>query len=59
MAKKRTVRFGKWLLKVVISYTVFIGIGLVLGRIPAEKIGISEDMFFDLRMFLCCSALFI
>ena len=51
MAEKRAVRFGTWLLKVVISYTVFIGIGLVLGRIPAEKIGISEDMFFDLRMF--------
>ena len=51
MAKKRTVRFGKWLLKVVISYAVFIGIGWLLGRIPAEKIGLSEDMFFDLRMF--------
>ena len=51
MAKKRTVRFGKWLLKVVISYAVFIGIGWLLGRIPAQKIGLSEDMFFDLRMF--------
>ena len=51
MAEKRTVRFGKWLLKVVISYAVFIGIGWLLGRIPAEKIGLSEDMFFDLRMF--------
>lgn len=51
MAEKRTVRFGKWLLKVVISYAVFIGIVWLLGRIPAEKIGLSEDMFFDLRMF--------
>ena len=51
MAEKRTVRFEKWLLKVVISYAVFIGIGWLLGRIPAEKIGLSEDMFFDLRMF--------
>lgn len=56
MAEKRTVRFGKWLLKVVISYAVFIGIVWLLGRIPAEKIGLSEDMFFDLRMFLCCLA---
>ena len=51
MAEKRTVRFVKWLIKVVISYAVFIGIGWLLGRIPAQKIGLSEDMFFDLRMF--------
>lgn len=51
MAEKRIIRFEKWLLKVVISYAVFIGIGWLLGRIPAEKIGLSEDMFFDLRMF--------
>lgn len=51
MAEKRTARFGKWLLKVVISYAVFIGIGWLLGRIPAEKIDLSEDMFFNLRMF--------
>ena len=51
MAEKRTVRFVKWLIKVVISYAVFIGIGWLLGRIPAERIGLSEDMFFDLRMF--------
>ena len=44
MAEKRTARFGKWLLKVVISYAVFIGIGWLLGRIPAEKIDLSEDM---------------
>ena len=59
MTEKRAVRFGKWLLKVVTSYAVFIGIGWMLGPIRAEKIGISEDMFFDLRMFLCCSALFL
>ena len=35
----------------MISYAVFIGIGWLLGRIPAERIGLSEDMFFDLRMF--------
>ena len=51
MAEKRTVRFVKWLIKVVISYAVFIGIGWLLGRIPAGRIGLSEDMFFDLRMF--------
>ena len=51
MAEKRIIRFEKWILKVVISYAVFIGIGWLLGRIPAEKIGLSEDMFFDLRMF--------
>ena len=59
MATKRTVRFVKWLIKVVISYAVFIGTGWLLGRIPAEKIGLSEDMFFDLRMFSCCLAPFI
>lgn len=51
MAEKRTVRFVKWLIKVVISYAVFIRIGWLLGRIPDERIGLSEDMFFDLRMF--------
>ena len=56
MAEKRIIRFEKWILKVVISYAVFIGIGWLLGRIPAEKIGLSEDMFFVLRMFLCCLA---
>ena len=59
MAEKRIIRFEKWILKVIISYAVFIGIGWLLGRIPAEKIGLSEDMFFDLRMFLCCLAPFI
>lgn len=56
MAEKRIIRFEKWILKVIISYAVFIGIGWLLGRIPAEKIGLSEDMFFDLWMFLCCLA---
>ena len=56
MAEKRIIRFEKWILKVIISYAVFIGIGWLLGRITAEKIGLSEDMFFDLRMFLCCLA---
>lgn len=56
MAEKRIIRFEKWIPKVIISYAVFIGIGWLLGRIPAEKIGLSEDMFFDLRMFLCCLA---
>lgn len=51
MAEKRIIRFEKWILKVVISYAVFIGIRWLFGRIPAEKIGLSEDMFFDLRMF--------
>ena len=34
MTEKRAVRFGKWLLKVVTSYAVFIGIGWMLGRDP-------------------------
>ncbi len=50
MAEKRIIRFEKWILKVVISYAVFIGIGWLLGRIPAEKIGLSGYVF-DLRMF--------
>lgn len=52
MAEKRAVRFGKWLLKVAISYMVFIGIGWLLGRIPAGRFGLPEEMLLNLRMFL-------
>lgn len=51
MREKRSTRFGKWLLKVVASYAVFIAVGLLLSLIPARRIGLSEVMFFNLRMF--------
>ena len=51
MTEKRAIRFGKWLIKVVISYAVFIGIGWLLGRIPAGRFGLSEEIFLNLRMF--------
>lgn len=35
MQEKRRIRFGKWLLKVVVSYAVFIVIGLLLSFVPA------------------------
>ena len=52
MPEKRSTRFGKWLLKVMVSYAVFIAAGLLLSRIPAGRIGLSEEMFLILRMFL-------
>lgn len=52
MPEKRSTRFGKWLLKVMVSYAVFIAAGLLLSRIPAGRIGLSEEMFLNLRMFL-------
>ena len=51
MTEKRAIRFGKWLIKVGISYAVFIGIGWLLGRIPAGRFGLSEEIFLNLRMF--------
>lgn len=51
MAEKRSIRFGKWLLKAVASYAVFITIGLLLSLVPASRLGLSEEMFFNLRMF--------
>ena len=51
MQKKRSSRSGKWLLKVVISYAVFIVIGLLLSLVPASRLGLSEEMFLNLRMF--------
>lgn len=44
-------RFGKWIIKVLVSYGFFIAIGMLLGMIPAESIGLSEKMFLNLRMF--------
>lgn len=52
MQEKRSIRFGKWLLKVAASYVVFIVIGLLLSLVPASRLGLSEGMFFNLRMFL-------
>ena len=51
MQKKRSIQFGKWVLKVAISYAVFITIGLLLSFIPARRIGLSEEMFLNLQMF--------
>ena len=50
MFKKQFVRFGKWLLKAVVSYAVFISIGFLLGLFPAGQLGLSEEMFLNLRM---------
>ena len=33
------------------SYAVFIAVGLLLALVPASQIGLSEEMFLDLRMF--------
>lgn len=51
MQEKRSVRFGKWILKVVASYAVFIAIGLLLSLIPAGELGLPDSRFFNLRMF--------
>ena len=51
MPGKRGSRFGKWLLKTVISYAVFITIGLLLSLVPARQLGLSEESFFNLRIF--------
>lgn len=51
MPEKRGIRFGKWILKVVVSYAVFIAIGQLLTLIPASLLGLSEEMFFNFRMF--------
>lgn len=51
MKKKRGIRFGKWLLKVAVSYAVFIAIGLLFSLVPASRLGLTEEMFLNLRMF--------
>ena len=51
MQEKRNIRFGKWVLKVVVSYAVFIIIGLLVSLVPASRLGLTEGMFFNLRMF--------
>ena len=51
MQEKRSARFGKWLRKVIVSYAVFIAIGLLLSLVSASRLGLSEEMFFNLRMF--------
>ncbi len=51
MPEKRSIRVGKWLLKVVASYAVFIAIGLLFFLIPARRIGLSEEVFLNLRIF--------
>ena len=45
------MRFGKWLLKAIVSYAVFIAAGLLLSFVPAGRLGLSEEMFLNLRMF--------
>lgn len=51
MQEKRSARFGKWLRKVIVSYAVFIAIGLLLSLVSASRLELSEEMFFNLRMF--------
>ena len=51
MQEKRSMRFGKWLLKAIVSYAVFIAAGLLLSFVPAGRLGLSEEMFLNLRMF--------
>ena len=51
MQEKRSMRFGKWLLKAIVSYAVFIAAGLLLSFVPARRLGLSEEMFLNLRMF--------
>ena len=51
MQEKRNIRFGKWVLKVVVSYAVFIIIGLLVSLVPASRLGLTEGIFFNLRMF--------
>ena len=51
MQKKRIVRFGKWLVKVAASYAAFIVIGMLLSLVPAGRLGLSEEQFFNFRMF--------
>ena len=51
MQEERNVGFGKWLLKITESYAVFIIIGMPLSLVPAGWLGLSEEMFFNLRMF--------
>ena len=51
MRKERSFRLGKWLLKVMASYAVFIAVGLLLALVPASWLGLSEEMFLNLRMF--------
>ena len=36
------MRFGKWLLKAIVSYAVFIAAGLLLSFVPAMRLGLSE-----------------
>ena len=51
MQEKRSARFGQWLRKVIVSYAVFIAIGLLLSLVSASRLELSEEMFFNLRMF--------
>lgn len=44
MQEKRSARFGKWLRKVIVSYAVFIAIGLLLSLVSASRLGLSEEM---------------
>lgn len=52
MTEKRSVRFLKWLLRVVVSYAIFISAGVLLSFVPGSRLGLSEETFLNLRMFL-------
>ena len=51
MKQSFATRFGKWFVKVVAIYAVFIAVGMLLFRIPAYSVGLSEKIWTDIRMF--------
>lgn len=51
MQKKRSVRFGKWLLKVAVSYGIFIAVGLLLYKVPVWHLGLSWTAYQNFLMF--------
>ena len=50
MREKRSIRFGKWALKVAVCYAVFIAVGQLLSLVPASRLGVSQEVFYNLRM---------
>lgn len=51
LREKGSIRFGKWLLKVMVSYAVFIAVGQLLSLVPAGQLGLSWTALQNLRMF--------
>ena len=44
-------RFGKQLMGMIFLYVIFILIGILLAHAPVQKLGLSENVFLNLRMF--------